>query len=168
MLMRTQVKTKSCKVCRSVRCIRIKATKNWYVHRKARHGHQALGLNPHNEYQLGPSRVIIKEPCSSRETCVIRDKGATGEISEEALDVLGYLGEVVVGVLCCLRKGSASKWRRSVVLLVDLVITFSYADVEAEGMLEPLLSLMEVFPFLALSLLRILFLPMMREKMLLL
>jgi hypothetical protein len=90
-----------------------------------------------------------------------------GEVPEEELDVLAFMGMVVVGVLRFLREGFASRCRRSSVLLVDLVMTLPYAD-EVEGGLEPLLSVMEVFSFLALSLLRILFLPMMREEMLLL
>ena len=47
-------------------------------------------------------------------------------------------------------------------------MAFSYADVEVEGMLETLLSLIEASSFLTLFLLRILFLPMMEEEMLLL
>jgi hypothetical protein len=51
---------------------------------------------------------------------------------------------------------------------MDLVLTFSFTDVDVEGMLEPLVLLVDVFSFLALFLLRTLFLPMMREEMLLL
>lgn len=105
----------------------------------------------------------------SRET-FLREKGAEGEVPEEGSDVLAFMGMVVAGVLRFLREGFTSRCRRSSVLLVDLVMTLRYADVEVEveGRLEPLLSLMEVFSFLVLSLLRILFLPMMREEILLL
>jgi hypothetical protein len=53
-------------------------------------------------------------------------------------------------------------------LLVELVMTFPYADVDVEGTLEPLLSCIAVLSFLDLSLLRVLFLPMVRGEMLLL
>ena len=51
---------------------------------------------------------------------------------------------------------------------MDLVLTFSFTDVDVEGMFEPLLLLVDVFSFLALFLLRTLFLPIMREETLLL
>jgi hypothetical protein len=71
-------------------------------------------------------------------------------------------------MLSLLGIGSASSRRRLSVLLVDLGLTFSFTDVDVEGMFEPLLLLVDVFSFLALFLLRTLFLPMMREEMLLL
>ena len=84
------------------------------------------------------------------------------------VEVWDVLSEAVAGMLSFLRKGSARRCRRSVILLVDLVSTFSIVDVQVDRMLESLLSRVEVFSFLCLSLLRILFLPMMGEKMLLL
>jgi hypothetical protein len=99
---------------------------------------------------------------------LIRDIGAAGEVLLEVLDVVASLSEAVAGMLSLLGIGSARSRRRLSVLLVDLGLTFSFTDVDVEGMFEPLLLLVDVFSFLALFLLRTLFLPMMREEMLLL
>jgi hypothetical protein len=143
-----------------------------------RHGHQPPGFSPHRglvavlvlylEGGLGPSHVLEMTESRLSSRPFPRDMGLADEEPEERLGAVASLGNMVVGTLSLFRWSPAGDCRRSDVLLVELVMTVPFADVDVEGTLEPLLPCTAVLSFLDLSLLRILFLPMVRGEMLLL
>ena len=110
---------------------------------------------------FGPSHVLEITESRLSSATLIRDIGGAGDEPGEGLVVFVFLSDVTVGTQSVFPGGSVGNCRRSDVLPVDLVMTVPEADIEVEGRLEPLMSLMEVLSFLDLSLLRILFLPMM-------
>jgi len=111
----------------------VRATKNWYIQRMMRHGHQLRGLKPHRgratrvalglDCCFGPSHVLEMTESRLSSAPFPRVFGGAGDEPGEGLDVVVSLSEVMVGTQSVFPGGSVGNCRRSDVLPVDLVMT---------------------------------------------